>query len=241
MKETTGSKQDSILFRLFLWLKNTVAILPSVQLDIFIVFWPWEIIWRDVRLLIKTTVNCRIVWKCKWHRKGWFKIISHLVFKWDTKLVSSISEFEKFGKQTNTISTQKTTGNHFASSRVGGHRITSSENQWEAFRNTKHYRTSDSCFCCVFFFFIITPQYEAFHSWFQEIQNLSFFLQFSFFFFNRRTVAGATGKVAGDIAGRRRFLTTLVSYVMLAFSALHFPSIWLVTLKKSWNLIGNIF
>ena len=76
-----------------------------------------------------------------------------------------------------------------------------------------------------FFFFIITPQYEALHSWFQEIQNLSFFLQFSFFFFNRRTVAGATEKVAGDIAGRRRFLTTLVSYVMLAFSALHFPSI----------------
>ena len=34
-----------------------------------------------------------------------------------------------------------------------------------------------------FFFFIITPQYEALHSWFQEIQNLSFFLQFSFFFF----------------------------------------------------------
>ena len=152
LKETTGSNQDSIFFRLFLWLKNTVAILPSVQLEIFIIFWPWEIIWRDVRLLIKTTVNCRIVWKCKWHRKGWFKIISHLVFKWDTKLVSSISKFEKFGKQTNPISTQKTTGNHFASSRVGGHRITSSENQWEAFRNTKHYRTSDSCFVAFFFF-----------------------------------------------------------------------------------------
>ena len=47
-------------FWFFLWLKNTVAILPSVQLEIFIVFWVWEIIWRDVRLLIKTTVNCRI-------------------------------------------------------------------------------------------------------------------------------------------------------------------------------------
>ena len=48
LKETTGSKQDSIFFWFFLWLKNTVAILPSVQLEIFIVFWSWEIIWRDV-------------------------------------------------------------------------------------------------------------------------------------------------------------------------------------------------
>ena len=31
--------------------------------------WPWEIIWRDVRLLIKITVNCRIVLKCKWLRE----------------------------------------------------------------------------------------------------------------------------------------------------------------------------
>ena len=48
LKETTGFKQDSLFFRFFLWLKNTVAILPLVQLEIFIVFWPWEIIWRDV-------------------------------------------------------------------------------------------------------------------------------------------------------------------------------------------------
>ena len=38
LKESTGSKQDFIFFRFFLWLKNIVAILPSVQLEIFIVF-----------------------------------------------------------------------------------------------------------------------------------------------------------------------------------------------------------
>ena len=182
LKETTGSKQDSIFFRLFLWLKNTVAILPSVQVNIFIVFWPWEIIWRDVRLLIKTTVNCRIVWKCKWHRKGWFKIISHLVFKWDTKLVSSISEFEKFGKQTNPISTQKTTGNHFAFSRVGGHRITSSENQWEAFRNTKHYRTSDSCFVAFFFSLSLLHNMRHFILGFSRFKTFLFSFSCLFFF-----------------------------------------------------------
>ena len=60
---------------------------------------------------------------------------------------------------------------------------------------------------------------------FRRFKTFLFSFSFPFFFFNRRTVAGATEKVAGDIAGRRRFLTTLVSYVMLAFSALHFPSI----------------
>ena len=129
--------------------------------------------------------------------------------------------------------------NFFA--RVGGHRITSSENQWEAFRNTKHYRTSDSCFVAFFFSLSLLHNMRHFILGFRRFKTFLFSFSFHFFFFNRRTVAGATEKVAGDIAGRRRFLTTLVSYVMLAFSALHFPSIWLVTLKKSWNLIGNIF
>ena len=129
-----------------------------------------------------------------------------------TKLVSSISEFKKFRKQTNPISIQKTTGHHFASSRVGGHRIISSENHWEAFPNTKHYSTSDSSFVTFSFLYHYSTIWDT--SFLVSVDSKPFFFPSVFFLFfcfcfYRQTVAGATEKVASDIAGRKGFLTTL--------------------------------
>ena len=151
LKETTGSKQDSIFFQFFLWLKNTIAILPSVQLEIFfrILTVRNNLTWCAVAYQnngeLQNCIKVRMTQKAL--------VQDYFSFRWDTKLLSSISKFKKFRKQTNPISTQKTTGNHFASSRVGGHQITSCENHWEAFWNTKHYSTSNSCFVAFSFLY----------------------------------------------------------------------------------------